>query len=67
MFVLHSDGMGITNIDNVNRLCLNGRYITAYMNDGSSHYVGVYNTADFAKIMFEQIWKELEERNCTDT
>lgn len=56
MFIRHTDGYGITNIDNVNRICLNGRYITAYMVDGSNHHIAGYDTAEEAAEHFNDFF-----------
>ena len=59
MFIVHNDMNGITNIDNVTRICLNGRYIHAYVVDGSNHLLGSYTTPEAAQEAFENIIDEL--------
>lgn len=55
MFIKHSDGYGITNTDNICRICLNGRYLTAYMVDGSNHHLAAYDTQEEASEAFDRI------------
>ena len=53
MMIIHNDGMGVTNMDNVTRICLSGRYIHAYTIDGNSHPIAVYETPERAKEVFD--------------
>lgn len=59
MAILHSDGNGVTNKDNILRICLNGRYIQAYMVDGSNHLLGVYDTAERAQEVFDNLIRNM--------
>lgn len=48
MFIIHSDGLGLTNMDNVCEMVASGRYIHAYCVNGSHHPVAVYESPDKA-------------------
>ena len=49
MMILHKDGKGMTNSDNMSRMVVNGVYLTAHMVDGSSHSLGRFETEEDAK------------------
>lgn len=53
MMILHKDGRGMTNSDNMSRMVINGMYLTAHMVDGSSHTLGRYDTEEDAKKAFD--------------
>ena len=55
MVIIHKDGKGVTNSDNMTRLVVNGVYLTAYMVDGSNHSVGRYDTEEDAQLEFDRI------------
>ena len=63
MTILHKDGNGVTNWNNVLRIMCNGRHITAYMADGSNHHIGVYETHEAAMIEFERLFEQLEKKH----
>jgi len=54
MVIIHKDGRGVTNSDNMTRLVVNGVYLIAYMVDGSNHSVGRYDTEEDAKLAFDR-------------
>ena len=62
MTILHKDGDGVTNWDNVARLARAGCYIIAYMVDGSSHHIGRYESQEDAKAVFDSLYKKLERK-----
>ena len=55
MLIIHNDGMGMTNMDNVCELVVSGRYIHAYCVNGSHHPVAVYGSIDRAKEVLDMI------------
>jgi len=55
MFVVHSDGYGMTNLDNVCEVSVSGRYIHAYGKDGSHRIIGVSDTEDGAKRILDRL------------
>ena len=61
MIILHKDGDGLTNFDNVTRIERNGVYLTAYMIDGSCHHLGRYDSQDKAKLALDQLAMQLEK------
>ena len=42
MLIVHSDGYGLTNMDNVTEINVAGRYIHAYCVDGKHNIIGSY-------------------------
>lgn len=42
MLIVHSDGYGITNLDNVTEINVAGRYIHAYCVDGKHNIIGTF-------------------------
>ena len=60
MMIMHLDKKGMTNSDNCLRIILSGRYITAYMADGSNHSLGVFDNESDAKVAFENLFNTLE-------
>lgn len=61
MWIKHSDGYGMTNLDNVERLCIAGRYIHAYTIDGKSHPVAAYDTAERAEVIWDNLSEMLDD------
>jgi len=61
MMILHKDGKGMTNSDNMTRMAVNGLYVTAYMVDGSNHSIGRYETEDDAKKAFDLVQLHLKK------
>lgn len=58
-FILHSDGCGITNVDNMLRAYISGRGIIAHMVDGSSHPIAEYESPDEARAVFNELVNEI--------
>lgn len=48
MIIVHSDGYGFTNLDNVTEINVASRYIHAYSVDGKHNIIGKYETEEQA-------------------
>ena len=55
MIIVHSDGNGITNLDNVTEINVVGRYIHAYRVDGKHDIIGVYEDENKALQAFSKL------------
>ena len=64
MMILHKDGKGMTNMNNVCRIEICGLYLNAYMVDGSNHQIGRYDTEEEAQLMFDMIQIAARKTNC---
>ena len=48
MLIVHSDGYGLTNLDNVTEIVVVGRYIQAYTVDGRNGIIGKFDDENHA-------------------
>ena len=58
MLIVHSDGYGLTNFDNVTEINVAGRYIHAYCVDGKHNIIGTYEDESKALQAFSKMLME---------
>lgn len=58
MLIVHSDRMGMTNLNAVSEVKLIGRYIRAVDIRGDNHAVAAYDTEDRAEAVFHTLTEQ---------
>ena len=58
MLIVHSDRMGMTNLNAISEVKLMGRYIRAYEVGGSNHAIAAYNTEQRAEAVFRTLTEQ---------
>lgn len=58
MLIVHSDRMGITNLNTISTVMISGRYIWAYETSGERHAIAAYDTEERAEAVFRNLTEQ---------